>query len=90
MTKAKKIDANSWSYRGFTIDRCTHSRTFLATRPDGTKTYVRDRLRDAVSDIDCWHWKQWDIQDRASRAACERNENADCPDQQTCRHGIDN
>lgn len=59
-TKAQKIDANSWNYRGFIINRCTHSRTFLAQRPDGTKTYVRDRLRDVVTDIDCWFYAQWE------------------------------
>jgi hypothetical protein len=68
MSKPTKVDADTWQYAGFTINRCTHSRTFLATRPDGTKTYVRDRLRDVVVDIDCWHWKQWDERERASSA----------------------
>lgn len=68
-TKAQKIDAHTWVYRGFTINRCTHSRTFLATREDGTKTWPRNLLRDCVCDIDCWHWKQWDIQDRAARCS---------------------
>ena len=91
-TKATKIDANTWQYAGFTINRCTHSRTFLATRPDGTKTYVRDTLREVVTDIDCWNWKQWDIKDRADRAAreaCAAGQQVACPDQHLCRHGIE-
>jgi hypothetical protein len=90
MSKATKTGANTWRYCGFTINRCTHSRTFLATRPDGTKTYVRDRLRDVVCDIDYWHRSQRDIQDRAALAACERGEPTACPDQHLCRHGINN
>lgn len=91
-TKATKIDANTWQYAGFTINRCTHSRTFLATRPDGTKTYVRDTLREVVTDIDCWNWKQCDIKDRAERAtreACAAWQQVACPDAHTCRYGVD-
>ena len=87
-SKATKIDANTWEYGGFTINRCTHSRTFLAARPDGTKTYVRNTLHEVVTDIDCWKWKQWDIQERAARAACESGEPVACPDAHTCRHGV--
>ena len=88
--KATKIDANTWEYSGFTINRWTTSRTFSAARPDGTKTYVRNTLREILTDIDFWKLKRRDIQDRSARAACEAGKPVACPDQHLCRHGINN
>lgn len=68
MSRATKTGTNTWQYRQFEIVRCTHSRTFLGTHCNGNdKTYVRNTLRDVVTDIDCWHWKQWNIKYRADR-----------------------
>lgn len=66
-TKATKIDATTWSYRGFTITKCVHSRTYQGVRADGEKTYARNRLRDAVTDIDCFFYAQWERTQAAAR-----------------------
>jgi hypothetical protein len=84
MSKATKTGANTWRYCGFTINRCTHSRTFLATRPDGTCCGAGGVCRskdDAKTAIDAML--------RQAQSILE-SEAAICPDWHLCRHGIDN
>jgi hypothetical protein len=115
MTKATKIDANTWHYRGFTIRRNfwsahgTHrvcsSQQGYATTPmthhsgGGIPGDWTSTLEKAVERIDAMHRRHEAgemqattraVVEEARRIACERNEPTACPDQQTCRHGIDN
>jgi hypothetical protein len=57
MSKPTKIDANTWHYRGFTIVRCTHSRTYIITEPERIDGSSR-RLRDAKDQIDFIYYRR--------------------------------
>jgi hypothetical protein len=105
MSKATKIDANTWHYRGFTISRVQWGpkgghqlRWQVCVEQEFVHAFPR--LGDARYHIDHWFLKLDDgvkiVQhiadscERARRIACERGETTDCPEQHLCRHGIDN
>ena len=91
MGRAKKIDEDTWHYRGLRITR--YERRWFSVGHIGTQPW--DSLMDAFTLKECVQR----IDERFDRAnkkalaaadACERGETADCPDQHLCRHGIDN
>lgn len=51
MSKPTKIDADTWEYRGWTIVRCTHSRTYIVIQPERIPG-AHYRLRNARESID--------------------------------------
>jgi hypothetical protein len=100
MTKATKIDAGKYEYRGFIVEDTYRCRWQIMWRDVHGWLASANTLRQAKSRIDHWYEARSTGEriapqfvqavERALAAACERNEAADCPDQQTCRHGIDN
>jgi hypothetical protein len=57
MSKPTKIDANTWHYRGFTIVRCTHSRTYIITEPE-RRPGSHWRLGSAKDEIDFIYYRR--------------------------------
>jgi len=69
MSKPTKIDAYTWQYRGWTIVRRTHSRTYVITEPErrpGSHRRLSDakidwshrRLSDAKEEIDFIYYRR--------------------------------
>jgi hypothetical protein len=57
MSKPTKIDAYTWQYRGWTIVRRTHSRTYVITEPERRPGSHR-RLSDAKDEIDFIYYRR--------------------------------
>jgi hypothetical protein len=57
MSKPTKIDAHTWCYRGYTIVRCTHSRTYIITEPERRPGSHR-RLSNAKDEIDFIYYRR--------------------------------
>jgi len=91
MGRAKKIDENTWHYRGLRITR--YERRWFSVGHIGTQPWSSFMdaftLKECVQRID----ERFDRANKKALAAadaCKRGEPIDCPEQHLCRHGIDN
>jgi hypothetical protein len=74
MSKPTKIDANTWCYRGYTIVRCTLSRTYIITEPQRRPGSHR-RLSNAKDEIDFIYYRRDAAALPAIRAGADAVEN---------------
>jgi hypothetical protein len=85
-SKATKLDAYTWQYRGWTIQLSTHgSRHYWAGC--GSDWMSRRTLADVTAAID--RVAEAKTRTAASDALLDCN-GQPCPDAHTCRHGINN
>ena len=100
MTKATNVGYGKYEYRGFIIEDTYRSRWQIMWRDVHGWLASSNTLRQAKARIDHWYAARETGEriapqfvaavERVLAEACERGETTACPDQQLCRHGIEN